>query len=298
MRILLTGATGAIGSGVLHALAEAGHEITCPVRNLSKVANPNSTPNVHFVQLDSSLDDFTLFNQVAQGFTCIIHTGYAGGPHHAEMETNVTRGLLEAAKSHSANEKTVFIFTTGCLLLGEYDRLVGDDEVTTANAVEFLKFRLAHEDLVLSYSSDNLAASVIRPCWVYGGSHVDGWVAACKKHNKIVVPAKHGRMTFVHKEDLGTIYRLVAENAGRGFYIGSEGQGPEFDELIEQVKRITGVNEVENVQDVMSVVQDYTFTVFGLSFNGQFDPKRAKNELGFVPKYNFARDADRVLKLD
>ena len=66
MRILLTGATGSIGSSVLQALVDGKHELTCPVRSLSKVANPNLNPHVHYVQINDSLDDFTKFNQLAQ----------------------------------------------------------------------------------------------------------------------------------------------------------------------------------------------------------------------------------------
>ena len=298
MRIFLTGATGSIGSSVLQALVDGGHEVTCPVRTLSKVANANSNPHIHYVQINDALDDFTKFNQLAQGFPCIIHTGFLNGPDHVEMETNVTRGLLEAAKTQSANEKVVFVFTTGCLVLGEYDHVVGDSEVTTANCPEFYKVRLAHEELALSYTSENLAVSVLRPCWVYGGSHVDGWVAASKRHGKILVPEKRGRLTFIHKEDLGTIYRLIAEHAGRGFYAGSEGPGPEVEELIELVKRLTGVETVEKVQNVMAHVHEYTYALFGLSVYCPIDSTRAKTELGFVPKYNFVRDAERVLRLD
>jgi len=164
MRILLTGATGSIGSSVLQALVDGGHEVTCPVRSLSKVANPNSNPHVHYVQINEALDDFTKFNQLAQGFAGIIHTGYLNGPGQAEMESNVTRGLLEAAKAHSANEKVVFVFTSGCLVLGEYDHVVGDNELTTANCPEFYRPRLVHEELALSHSSENLGVSIVRPC--------------------------------------------------------------------------------------------------------------------------------------
>ena len=298
MRVLLTGATGSIGGAVLNALIEHGHEVTCPVRSLSKVTNPNSNPLIHYVEVDSSLDDFTKYNQIAQGFPCIIHTGFAMTSQDAELEANVTRGLLEAAKAHSAHEKVSFVFTSGCHVIGSTDQLTGDDVATTERCEDFCRYRVVHENLVLSYSSDNLAASVVRPGWVYGGSFVDLWFSSCKKHGKIVVPENLGKVTFVHKDDLATIYRLVAENGGRGCFFGSEGQGPEMEELIEFNKRITGVTVVERVSDVRPYFHDFSFTLIGFGLKCSVDSTRARTEFGFAPKYNIIRDGERVLKID
>lgn len=298
MKILLTGATGSIGGAVLSALIENGHEVTCPIRSLSKVSNLTASALIHFIELDSSLDDYTKFNQLAQGFPCIIHTGFAMFAKDAEQETNITRGLLEAAKAQSAHEKITFIFTSEAHVIGPTDYLVSDDNVTTECCEDFCRYRVEHENLVLSYSNENFAASVVRPCWVYGGSFVDLWFSNCKKHGKIVVPERPGKITFIHKEDLGVIYRLVAENAGRGCYVASEGQGPEIDELIELNKRLTGVTVVERVQDVMPYVDDFSFTVIGLTLKCSVDSTRAKNEFGFEPNYNLMRDGERLLKID
>ena len=298
MRVLLTGATGSIGGAVLKALTDHGHEVTCPVRSLSKIQNPNANPLVHYVEVDSSLDDFTKYNQVAQGFPCIIHTGFAMTPNDSELEANVTRGLLEAAKSQSLLEKVTFTFTSGCHVIGSTDQLIGDDVATTEHCEDFCKYRVEHENLVLSYSTENLAASVVRPGWVYGGSFVDLWFSYCKKHGKIVVPEQLGKITFVHKDDLATIYRLVAENAGRGCYFGSEGQGPEIEELIEFNKRLTGVTVVERVPDIMPYLHDFSFTLIAFGLKCSVDSTRARTEFGYAPRYNIIRDGERVLRID
>ena len=297
MRVLLTGATGAIGSGVLQAFVDHGHEVTCPVRSLSKVQNPDSNPLIHYVEIDNSVDDYTKFNRLAQGFNCIVHTGYANGANDAELESNVLRGLLDAAKTQANHEKVSFIFTTGCLLYGNMERVTPDDEVNTT-PVPFVSFRLAHEQQALEATSENLSVSVIRPYFVYGGSYIDAWFSACKKNGKILVPEGNGRILLVHKEDLGNFYRLVAENYGRGYYAAGEDSGTDVSDLIELAKRVTGVDVVERVSDIWPHVQTYSFSLFGFTLYQAVEPKRGKVELGFVPKYQILRDGERVLRLE
>ena len=298
MKVLLTGATGAVGSGILQAFVDHGHEVTCPVRSLSKIPNPDSNPLIHYVEIDASVDDYTKFNRLAQGFNCIIHTGFVMSANDAEPESNILRGLLDAAKNQANHEKVNFIYTTGCLLYGSMDRVIPDDEASTANAVPFLSFRLAHEQQAMSASSENLVVSVIRPVFVYGGSHIDTWFSACKKNGKILVPEGNGRICLIHKEDLGQFYRLVAEKNGSGYYCAGEDAGTDVADLIELAKRITGVDVVERVSDVWPHIQTYTFSIFGFSLYQAIEPKRGKLELGFEPKYQIMRDAERVIRFD
>ena len=62
-------------------------------------------------------------------------------------------------------------------------------------------------------------------------------------------------------------------------------------------KRITGVNTVERVDEGYSLIGTYGFPMFGFNFSLAIEPKRGKTELGFAPKFNFLRDAERTLRL-
>jgi nucleoside-diphosphate-sugar epimerase len=249
------------------------------------------------VELDSSLDDYHKWNRVSHGFQHIIHTGFLSSEHHAELEANVLRGLLDSAKAQSVNDRVGFIFTTGALVYGSVDHETSDDVQGTENCHPYIRLRLAHEAQALAASTENLNVSVIRPVWVYGGSHVDFWASACKKAGKIVLPQNNGRLSFIHKEDLGEYYRLLAENFGRGYYAASEGAGPSIPEIVEVVKRVIGVDTVERVDEGFPLIGTYGFPMFGFNFSLAIEPKRGKTELGFVPKYNFLRDAERLLRL-
>jgi nucleoside-diphosphate-sugar epimerase len=112
------------------------------------------------------------------------------------------------------------------------------------------------------------------------------------------VPLGNGRATFVHREDLGELYRLVIENSGTGYFTGSEGMPPTQDELVELAKKITGVNEVEKVENVWEHIHEYGFALFGLSVCALLDAKRGRELYGFAPRFNLIRDGEREINLE
>ena len=128
--------------------------------------------------------------------------------------------------------------------------------------------------------------------------HVDKWFKACKTHGKIIVPQGNGCLSYIHRDDVGVLYRLVLENSGTGYFTASEGQGPNLDQVIELAKAITGVQEVERVDNVWPHMENYGFYTFGLSLTSMLDSKRGRELYGYQPKYNFLRDAHSQLKLD
>lgn len=296
MRILLTGSTGSIGSGVLKALRQNGHEVTCPVRSLSKVSQ--SDPLIHYVEIDNSLDDYSKFNSLAQGYQGIIHTGFAMGPHDAEMETRVLTGLLDAAKIQAQNEKVTFIFTSGCLAYGNHEQLANDDEIGNDNVPDYNIYRVEHEKIALAAANDNLHVCIIRPGFVYGGSFVDHWFSACKKEGKVVAPTGNNHMIFIHKDDLGILYRLAAENFARGVFLGGESHCLTIDEIVDIAKRVAGTEVVERVPDVIPFLGTFGFVLYGMLNNQNVDSRRARVELGFVPSFNISRDSESALKID
>jgi nucleoside-diphosphate-sugar epimerase len=299
-KVLVTGVTGAVGSSVVEGLVRHGHEVTCPVRNISKAQSfaEKHGSQVVLVELDSSLAPKEQFRNVSRGFDRIIHTGFANSAQEKDYETEVLLGLLESAKETSETKPTGLIFTTGCLILGEQAELSNEENTSSQNSLPLVSWRIEHEEIALNANSENLHVSVIRPGWIYGGSGVDFWFRSCKTHGKIVVPVAEGRVSYIHKEDLGEIYALVIENFGTGVFIATEGLGPSYEETIELAKSVTGVQEVEKVQNIWEHIKDYGFFLFGLSNTQKLEAKRARDLYGFAPKHNIKAEASQLLILD
>ena len=272
----------------------------CLVRNISKSAPiiGGYGPQVSLIEFDPSQDITSQFRSAAQGFDKIIHAGYAYTAADSALEDSVIAGFLEAARETSLSKPVSFIFTTGCLVVGETHTLVGESQTSTANSIELARYRIAHEEVVLAACTENLHTAVIRPGWMYGGSLVDLWFRAVIKHGKIVGPVQDGRVSYIHKEDLGNFYVKVLENNATGVFILSEGIGPSFSELVEITKNVTGVKEVERVENIWEHTHDYGFFLFGLTIHQMLDSERGRLELGWTPKHNFSTEARQLLILD
>ncbi|OMJ86796.1 hypothetical protein SteCoe_11652 [Stentor coeruleus] len=299
MKVLVTGITGTIGGSILSALAPTGYEIICPVRSRAK-AQPiveRVGGNITLVDLDQSLDIQTQFYNVARGIPNIIHAGFLMSYNDAEMETQVITGLVNAAKETSQTVEVALIVTTGALCVGQNFELSGEDQISNENCLDLLKCRVAHEELVLASNSATLKASITRPVCIYGGSFVDQYYKACKQYGKIIVPHGNGSVSYIHKSDLGRYYKLLLEYKGSGCFTISEGLGPNLDEVIEIAKKVSGVQEVVRIDNPWEHMATYGFYLFELTLTSKLDPKRGRELFGFVPEYNFARDAERLLVL-
>lgn len=299
IKVFLTGALGTIGSGILQSLLRAGYKVTCPVLpslNITLVKDLYQD-QVTFIPLDLDSELFTQYELLASDFCFIIHSGYTCDESDTHIEHAVISGLLSAARKTSLSQTVTFVLSTASLVLEETDNLTGEDDVNTINGPQICKYRVAHEDLAINAQSENLHISIVRPTWVYGVSFVDKWFKACKMYGKIVVPEGNGKVSFIHREDLGDLFRLILENKATGFFAGSEGLGLDTTEIIELAKRVTGVNEVIRVRTVDQYIEKYDCFLYAMMFRSWLDCKRGREILGFIPKYNFARDAERVLEL-
>jgi nucleoside-diphosphate-sugar epimerase len=301
MKVLVTGATGNVGGAVLESLVKAGHEVVVPTRNASKARSlvEKYGNKVSLYELDNSLETRDQFYRAAQGFEYIVHSSFFMGADTDVLETQTLNGLLDAARETSATRTVSFISTTGCLTQGSTNYLAGEDEATNANCIDLFQLRVAHENLVLNANTDKLHTSLIRPPGIYGKTSViDIYFKGVKATGKIVIPQGNARITCIHVEDLGDLYRVVLENKGSGCFTPSEGLGPSVEEVVEIAKKITGVQVVERVNNPFEPIQTHGFMVFLLSINHMLDCRRARELYGFRPKHNFYRDAESLIKVD
>jgi nucleoside-diphosphate-sugar epimerase len=298
----LTGATGCIGGSILRDLVAHNNEVVCLVRNLAKAQGSLSHLGnlVSFVEVNTTENVEANFRAAAVGHTNIVHSGYFTG-HDLDFELSVINGLLTSAKETAETHKVNFVLTTGGLLLGQNPELVGEDEASNANCLDFIKGSVVREEIVIAANSENLHTSVVRPVCIYGGSHVDKYFRAVKQHGKILVPEGNGTISYVHQDDVGTLYRLILENSGTGFFTASEGLGPDLNQVIEIAKAVTGVQEIERLADMnhsWAHMDTYGFYLLELFLTSKLDAKRGRELFGYQPKYNFVRDAATALKLD
>jgi nucleoside-diphosphate-sugar epimerase len=305
MRILVTGITGTIGGSILKALAATEHQIVAYGINAEagQKAISQFGPNVSLLIADPALDAQTQFYRATADCQGIVHAGFnMGRPGDQQLELDIISGVLKRARETAQKQPVHFVFNSGGLVSGQTGpELTGEDQRGDEHCLQtpILLGRLAHEKAAWAGNSEKVFVATTRPSCIYGGSHVDTYFRACKKNQKIVIPNVSGknRISYVHKEDLGEFFKRLVLHDSRGMYHVTESGGPTLDEVVEIARRVTGVQEVEKVDDVTPKLQEYGFYLFELTINSMLDAKKGREQFGFVPKHNFLRDAHRDLVL-
>ena len=233
MHILLTGATGYVGSAVLDALLRGGHHVTALVRRRAQ-AERLATRGVTAIVGDLGAPDTYLPSIATQD--AVVHTALESSAKRVEKDAQLLDALLPAFQS-SAKART-FVYTSGVWVLGYTPRAA--DESAMPNPVAFSAWREPHERRVLDAHGNGLRTLVIRPGIVYGGGR--GIVCDLLKDalNGLVrvMGSGENRWASVYDRDLGDFYaRVVAVPDASGIFHATD----EADErVIDIVDSIAG----------------------------------------------------------
>ncbi|HLL45123.1 MAG TPA: NAD-dependent epimerase/dehydratase family protein, partial [Longimicrobiaceae bacterium] len=156
MRVLLTGATGFVGSAAAEALRAAGHEVAGLARSDEAAAKLDAAG------FAASRGDLarpeTLAAAVAEA-DAVVHAAALAGDADAAAVTAMLRMLEGTGKP--------FVYTSGAWVLGSTGDTVADED-TPLDAAELVAWRPAVETAVLSAAARGVRGVVLRPTVVYG----------------------------------------------------------------------------------------------------------------------------------
>jgi nucleoside-diphosphate-sugar epimerase len=201
MKILVTGATGYIGSAVAQALYDAGHE----VHGLSHDDTAADTIRRNgWTPAEGDLREVDGLERLATGFEAIVHAANSGGPDAGAVDEGATRALLRGLSRRGG----VFVYTSGAWVLGPGR----SDELATPRPAELVAWRAALEREVLR-AGGGVKGMVVRPGIVYGrGGGIPGMLA--RGDLPVIAPGTQ-RWPLVHVDDLAQLYvRALAAPAG------------------------------------------------------------------------------------
>ncbi len=296
MRILVTGGAGFIGSNLVDALIEQGHEVTV-LDNLSvgKVANIQAQlNNDHFHFVNGSILDLPTLERLVRQVDLIYHLAAVVGvkyvvedPLHA-IVTNVrgTENVLELAfkywtKTVVASSSEIYGKSTEVPLREESDRLLGP---TSVNRWSYSDAKAIDEYFALAYAERGLPVSVVRYFNVYGprldpngyGSVIARFVTQALRGEPLTV-FDDGQQTrcFTYVADAveGTIRAATEPGAmGNVFNIGSD--------------RETSINQLAAlILDLVGSDAGITHVPYSSAYGSDFEETRRR-----VPEVARARD--------
>lgn len=224
MKILVTGATGFIGSALCAHLLQRGHSLVALSRS---GAAPRNDCLTHAIDLAQSVPDPALL----QGVDVVFHL--AGIAHQrADAATyEQVNHLATIALARAAQDAGVrsFVFVSSVKAMGgtRVSRARSEDECTLPGEPYGLSKWRAESALRAGFDGSDMAVRIIRPALVYGAEAGGNlWLLARAVRWGLPRPPADGARSMIALADLVRLLEVAGTTADRGVetWIATDGQ--------------------------------------------------------------------------
>jgi UDP-glucose 4-epimerase len=283
MKIVITGATGFIGSHVAVRLARAGHAVVATGRNPQKVPALGSVPGISLARLE--LKDPSHWGPALAGADVLVHVALGWGEGALPMlqaDTAASVGLFEAA--HSAGIRKI-IYTSSTAAAG--GQCGNDREDGALRPTDYYGATKASTEMFARAFARTTGVSVhvVRPGYIFGEPVVEGAsIYSDKRFREICRAIRETRPVrlirndgtqFLHAGDLAKVYEaLLAHDAAFSIHYALAHNWCSWADIAQMAMEKLGRNvpvEFEDrgygpplLYDVSAIERD-----FGLAFGNQ-----------------------------
>jgi nucleoside-diphosphate-sugar epimerase len=229
MKVMVTGATGFIGSHLVEALLKEKHDVLCLVRGASSISRLANL-DVRFLYGDLT-DQVSLKQALNVDVDVVFHLaglmGNWGLPDSVYWKINVdgTKNLLNVLNNSNVKQ---FIYSSTAGVLGPLEKPPADETFPLNPSNIYERTKAEAEKLVLSYYRETgFPVTVIRPEFIYGPGdmHTLGLFRSIKKRQFQLIGGGKSTLhpTFIddliqgfelcidRKEAIGEVYLIAGE---------------------------------------------------------------------------------------
>ncbi len=284
MDVLVTGATGYVGSAVAGALAAAGHRVTGLARS-EKAAERLRERGLEARRGD--LEDPASVAAAARNAGAVVHAAVSDGPAPGETE----RAVVEAVFEELRGPGKTFIYTSGGWVMGDTGGEVADEE-SPVDPPPGMEWRPGVEELVLeTAASYGVRAVVVRPALVYGGgggviAELVEWARERGVARYVRPPEGECYWTLVHQDDLGGFYARILgkEDGPGGTLVVAAGSEPQrVREIAAAAGRAAGAGPTVEAWPLAEAREELGFYADSLALSQKLSGGRARSLFGFEP---------------
>ena len=323
-KILITGATGFIGSFIVEEAIRRGFEVWAVVRRTSSKKYLQQ-PGINFIELDFSSENRLKEQLKGHAFDYVVHaagvTKCLKSEDFFRTNTDGTKNLVNALRELDMPIRR-FVFVSSLSILGAIHEEMPYKDITDSDTPQpntaYGRSKLLAENYLRSLK--DFPFVILRPTGVYGPREKDYFLMAksIKQHVDFAVGYKRQDITFIFVKDVvqAVFLALAADDKVIGkSYILSDGKvysSRTFSDLIQKdlkVKHVVRIVAPIWLLKVISTVGEYVAHITGQisalnrdkynimkQRNWRCDITPAKEDLGFSPEYDLERGTEITMK--
>ncbi|MHB1947659.1 MAG: NAD-dependent epimerase/dehydratase family protein [Gammaproteobacteria bacterium] len=239
-KVLLTGATGFLGSHIAELLSQDGYQVRCLVRTSSDTSFLKTLDSIEILQ--GSFDSPTSLQQAVQNVDVIIHNaGVTRSIRSTDFyKTNVdnTTALLNSAQRYNPN-LTKFIYISSLAAAGpSSEQIPHENHVDPAPISHYGQSKRLAEIKVLDFQ-DKLPVTVIRPPAIYGPRDKDMLIffRALRYRLGLLIHGGKTKVSMIYAQDAAAAIVKAITNSGPSgnIYFINDGHVYSWRELISEL---------------------------------------------------------------
>ena len=323
MKILITGASGFIGSFIVEEALKRGFETWAAIRKSSSKEFLQDE-RIHFIELNLSSQQQLVEQLRGQNFDYVVHaagvTKCLNRQDFMRINCEGTKNLCEAILELGMPLKR-FVYLSSLSIFGAIKEQQPYEEIRETDTpqpnTEYGRSKLEAEKYLDTLAS-RIPYIILRPTGVYGPREKDYFVMAksIKQHSDFAVGYKRQDITFVYVQDVvqAVFLALTRGENGRKFFLsdGQVYQSTTFSDLIHEelgrpwwiritapvwvLRVITFFGEyVGRLTGKVTALNNDKFNILKQR-NWRCDIQPAIDELGFQPRYDLKQGVKETIK--